>query len=1141
MSKARYSSVLPAHAVGGSRSPRWLATELLEARQMLAAHILGSTVVYPTIQSAVNAAVSGATITVDAGAYPEEVSITKSLTIQGAQAGVDARQNSRANGSGANESIVTGAVSGGVASAAFYINANDVTIDGFTVQGETDQSLQTGAGIVIAPNRAGTHILNNIVQHNVSGLFLSNNSTTDPAVIQYNVFRSNNNNGVNGGRGIYTDEGVFGSNLTNVTIDSNSFVNNYGADGTTGLEAACAFEADSSGKQSNIRITNNAMSGNGKGVLFFNATNVLIEGNTVTTAQDQYSGTLRFEGNNQNVTIEYNNVYNNTGPAVSVDSKATPGDNSGFVVSFNNFYGNNNAYAVPISVVYEADVYDGTFDARNNWWGNASGPSGDGTGTGDAASAGVFQPGAGLGWKLLPGGNLLDSPWSTIQNIPPGILPTAPTGLSAVASGVAQVTLSWTDTAPSIEAGFVIQRSSDGVTFSQVGTTAAGVTRFIDTTAAAGTAYTYRVAATNANGGSAFSATAGDTTPAAGSTATNLSALNWVSATAGYGSVQKNLSIGGNPITLNGIVYATGIGAHAVSNIVYNLNGAYTHFMSDIGIDAEENAKGVGHVDFQVLGDGKVLYDGGVLLGLSAPVSINVNVTGVKTLTLVATNGIAGSIDYDHADWAGAQLIAAPAVPMPPAAPSGLIATATSATQINLTWTNTANNATGLIIQRSTDGVTFTQIATTPATATSYSDTTAVGATAYTYRVAAVNAFGTSAFSPAASVTTPAAGAITTYLSDLNWVSATTGYASVQKNLSVGGNAITLNGVVYPKGIGTHAVSTIVYNLGGAYTNFLSDIGVDSEELGKGTSSIDFKVLGDNGAVLYDSGNLTNTSATVSININVTGVKTLTLVATNGIAGSIDYDHADWAGARLLSISQPPAAPGNLVAVTSSATQVNLSWTNNAVTATGFVIQRATGTSGTYTQIGTTAAGVTTFFDKTALAGTSYTYQVLATNGGGTSLPSIAAGATTLSATAVVTNLSSLAWTSATTGYGAVQHNASVNGNTLSLRGVTYATGIGAHAVSNIVYNLAGGYTSFISDVGVDDEVNGAGVGSVDFQVYGDGKLLFDSGPLSNTSPIVSLDLNVVGVKTLTLVATNGVPNSIDYDHADWAGARFVR
>src|ERR1700761_8959655 len=76
---------------------RTVAVEPMEQRLLLAAHIVGSSTSYATIQAAVNAAVAGATITVDAGTYAEQVTVSKSLTIKGAQAGVDA--TSRMGGS----------------------------------------------------------------------------------------------------------------------------------------------------------------------------------------------------------------------------------------------------------------------------------------------------------------------------------------------------------------------------------------------------------------------------------------------------------------------------------------------------------------------------------------------------------------------------------------------------------------------------------------------------------------------------------------------------------------------------------------------------------------------------------------------------------------------------------------------------------------------------------------------------------------------------------------------------------------------------------------------------------------------------------------------------------------------------------
>jgi hypothetical protein len=861
--------------------------EQLETRQLFAAHIVGSSTVYSTIQAAVNAASAGATINVDAGTYTEQVTINKQLTLRGAQAGIDARSSSR---TGTGESILTGVkVTGGV-TWAVKITASNVTLDGFTVQGETVQSTDTSAGVIIAPGVSGTRFLDNIVQNNVAGLYLANNSATNAAVIQFNVFKNNNNAGSNGGRGIYTDGTVSGGNLTNVTIDSNLFQNNRGSSGTTGLESAVAFEAQTAGKQSNFRITNNTFTNNGKSLLFFNTTGVIIEGNTASGAADWYSGSFRFEGNNHNVTIEYNNIINNPGPGVAVDANGVPGDNSGFVVSYNNITGNGTNYSKPLGVVFNQSVYDGTFDARNNWWGNASGPSGDGPGTGNAVYGNAYKANS---WNFAPGGAELFSPWSTSANpttVPS--LPAAPTNLAANASATT-INLSWT-LGSGNPTDVKIERSTDNVTFTQINDISGTSTTYSDSGLASGTKYYYRVRETNVAGDSAYSNVANATTSGMNPN-TYLSDLSWVSATTGYGTVMKDLSVGGNPLKINQTTYTKGIGTHAVSNIVYNLAGQYSTFQSDVGVDAEEDGKGTGSVEFIVIGDGKTLFDSGVLTN-DQVAHVNVSVAGVKTLTLEALNGVANSIDYDHADWGGAVLTGTVTAP---AAPTNLAAAPQSSTQIKLTWDAGPANLLSYQIDRSTDGTNFTNVAIgVSGSASSWIDPATLTAnTKYYYRIRAVNAAGTSANSNIANATTFASSV--TYLSDLSWVSATAGYGTVQKDKSILGNTLTLGTQTYAKGIGTHAVSQIVYNLGGNYNTFLSDIGVDAEENGKGLGSVDFQVIGD-GKVLYDSGVLTNQNAPVSISVNVSGVQTLTLVANNGVAGSIDYDHADWAGARLV-------------------------------------------------------------------------------------------------------------------------------------------------------------------------------------------------------------------------------------------------
>jgi nitrous oxidase accessory protein NosD len=883
--------------------PKRRTCEALEGRHLFAAHIVGSSTSYATLQAAVNAASAGAIINVDAGTYTETVTVNKSLTIRGAEAGVDARTRF---GKSTSESIVTGATGGGGVNEAFYVTANDVTIDGFTVQGTTNESVSTGAGIVIAPSISGTHILNSEIQNNTSGIFLANNSSTDPVVIQHNVFYLNNNPGSDGGRGIYSDGGISGGNLTNVVIDSNAFYNNHGSTGTTNAEAAISFEAAHLGEQSNIRITNNLFQSNGKATLMEDCNNVLIEGNTAT-GQGDSAGTIRFEGGDTNITIDDNNVYNNLGAGVAIDSKAVGYDNSGFVINGNDFTGNSQDWGDKLSVIVDEDTYDGTLNANDNWWGSASGPGGQGPGTGDKIYGNGYSIG-GEQWAESDGSEATFANWATTAFT--WSTPAAPASLSGTATvsgSTASVALSW----PGVSTAYTysIERSTDDTNFQTIAVVASTATSYTDSSVATGGTYYYRIAAENLAGASAYATTSGISTgtvtvtppppPPPSQTVTYISSLNWVSATVGYATIQKNLSILGNPLTLNGKVYSSGIGTHAVSNIVYNLAGQYTTFESYVGVDDEENGKGVGSVDFQVIGDGKVLFDSGVLHNGGTAVYIDVSVAGVKQLTLSATNGVAGSIDYDHADWAGAELISTSTTA--PTAPTNLAAVALSSSSVNLSWTApSSSNQSGYSVQRSTDGVNFTTIATgLSSSATSFIDTGPLAATTkFYYRIFAVNSIGNSGYSNIASATTLTATTVT-YVSNLTPTSATIGYGTIHKNLSVDGNPITLNGTVYTEGIGTHALSDITYNLAGNYTTFISDVGIDQEEDGSGVGDVDFQLIGD-GKVLFDSGVLTNDQV-AHIDVSVVGVQNLTLVAANGIPNDIDYDHSDWAGAELLS------------------------------------------------------------------------------------------------------------------------------------------------------------------------------------------------------------------------------------------------
>ena len=130
-----------------------------------------------------------------------------------------------------------------------------------------------------------------------------------------------------------------------------------------------------------------------------------------------------------------------------------------------------------------------------------------------------------------------------------------------------------------------------------------------------------------------------------------------------------------------------------------------------------------------------------------------------------------------------------------------------------------------------------------------------------------------------------------------------------------------------------------------------------------------------------------------------------------------------------------------------------------------------------------------------------------------------------------------------TNGWGAMELNASNgekkagDGHPMSLDGLPYVSGLGVHANSTVTYDLGGNFFSFVSDIGVDDEVGSKG--SVVFQVFADGTKIFDSGKMTGASPTQTVNLDVSGVNQLKLVVTNAGDGNAN-DHADWANAQLL-
>lgn len=138
-------------------------------------------------------------------------------------------------------------------------------------------------------------------------------------------------------------------------------------------------------------------------------------------------------------------------------------------------------------------------------------------------------------------------------------------------------------------------------------------------------------------------------------------------------------------------------------------------------------------------------------------------------------------------------------------------------------------------------------------------------------------------------------------VSDLPFMSETNGWGPVERDRSNGentggdGQALSIGGTTYAKGLGTHAPSEISVYLGRGCERFSAKIGLDDETTE--TGSVVFQVFGDD-EPLYDSGVVRAKGAAVPIDVDVANVRMLSLRVTDGGDGR-NFDHADWAEAAL--------------------------------------------------------------------------------------------------------------------------------------------------------------------------------------------------------------------------------------------------
>ncbi|WP_181449609.1 NPCBM/NEW2 domain-containing protein [Streptomyces cyaneus] len=138
-----------------------------------------------------------------------------------------------------------------------------------------------------------------------------------------------------------------------------------------------------------------------------------------------------------------------------------------------------------------------------------------------------------------------------------------------------------------------------------------------------------------------------------------LGGLPWLSATNGWGPVERDTSNGesaagdGHPITIGGATYGKGLGVHAESTVDYYTGGACETVTAEVGVDDEEGTGGT--VAFEIWADGTRAASTGVLTNAMPAQPLTADVTGAEVVRLVVTDGGDG-IDSDHADWAQARV-----------------------------------------------------------------------------------------------------------------------------------------------------------------------------------------------------------------------------------------------------------------------------------------------------------------------------------------------------------------------------------------------------------------------------------------------------------------------------------------------------
>jgi hypothetical protein len=426
------------------------------------------------------------------------------------------------------------------------------------------------------------------------------------------------------------------------------------------------------------------------------------------------------------------------------------------------------------------------------------------------------------------------SAWSNTASATTNDIPPAePTGLNATAVSDSQINLNWVDQAGN-EDGYRLEWILAGGNWNQIPDLPANTTSYSHTGLSASTGYAYRVFAFNQEGDSPGSTSAeavtddpppfveyvaqgqsnseGSVSGSYTNTHDDDSSVQSITEQQSGGNPRKRRSslshtwtfniVAGNSTTLTANAWSNGSSDGDDFLFAYSTDGSNWSNAFVVSSTSTGNTQSAGLPG-----------------GISGTVYVRVTDTDNSQ-----SNSATDTVSVDQL------VILVDNTPVtPPAAPSGLGASAIAYNQIDLVWSDNASDETGYRVTRST-GSGYSVVATLGSNANSYSDTTVVELTSYSYLVVALKGATVSSPSNFASTTTPAeptGGAILLSASgfkvkgkqqvDLSWSGSSASNVDIKRDGSL--IATISNDGFYSDNIGAKGGATYQYELCDAGTS----------------------------------------------------------------------------------------------------------------------------------------------------------------------------------------------------------------------------------------------------------------------------------------------------------------------------------